>query len=180
MQGKSPHPSREGEDNCRQKVFWLPDCLLPNLLARLQWFVTVSFPVTAAGPRRTLTCFPEAADSGNIFNACKKGKRMGDFFKKVHRIVSMILPGTVMTYGQIAAMIGSPRASRAVGYALRAVPEGSEIPWHRVVNSKGEISLRKTLQGDDDRCLQRALLESEGIIFNDSGRIDLKKYQFKF
>ncbi len=105
---------------------------------------------------------------------------MGDFFKKVHRIVAMIPPGAVMTYGQIAAIVGNPRASRAVGYALRAVPDGGELPWHRVVNSKGEISTRRTMQGDDDRFLQRVLLESEGVLFMESGRIDLRKYQVHF
>ena len=105
---------------------------------------------------------------------------MGNFFAEVHRIVSLIPPGLVMTYGQIAAMAGNPRASRAVGYALRAIPPGAEIPWHRVINSKGEISSRKTLQGDDDRCLQKVLLESEGVIFSGSGRINLKKYQLFF
>jgi len=105
---------------------------------------------------------------------------VGDFFKKVHNIVAMIPPGAVMTYGQIAIMVGCPRASRAVGYALRAMPADTELPWHRVVNSKGEISLRKTLKGDDDRYLQRVLLESEGVVFRESGRIDLKKYQVRF
>ncbi|MCK5132507.1 MAG: MGMT family protein [Candidatus Sabulitectum sp.] len=92
----------------------------------------------------------------------------------------MIPPGAVMTYGQIAAIVGNPRASRAVGYALRAVPDGGELPWHRVVNSKGEISTRRTMQGDDDRFLQRVLLESEGVLFMESGRIDLRKYQVHF
>jgi methylated-DNA-protein-cysteine methyltransferase-like protein len=99
------------------------------------------------------------------------------FFRKVHRIVALIPAGTVMTYGQIAAMAGNTRASRAVGYALRALPEGTDIPWHRVVNSRGEISFRKTLQGDDDRVLQRILLESEGVIFNELSRVDLEKYK---
>jgi methylated-DNA-protein-cysteine methyltransferase-like protein len=81
-----------------------------------------------------------------------------------------------MTYGQIASMAGSPRASRAVGYALRAIPEGVDIPWHRVVNTRGEISPRRTLQGDDDRILQRVLLESEGVVFGPSGRVDLKVF----
>ena len=85
-----------------------------------------------------------------------------------------------MTYGQIAALAGNPRASRAVGYALRALPDGSELPWHRVVNSKGEISFRRTLRGDDDRVMQRILLESEGVAFNRLSRIDLKKYQLAF
>jgi len=105
---------------------------------------------------------------------------MGSFFGAVHRIVKKIPSGSVMTYGQIAEMAGNPKASRAVGYALRASPPDAEYPWHRVVNSRGEISLRNTMQGDDDRCLQRVLLESEGVVFSDSGRIDLKVYQLRF
>ena len=105
---------------------------------------------------------------------------MGDFFKKVHSIVRGIPPGAVMTYGQIARIAGNPRASRAVGYALRATPDGVELPWHRVVNAKGEVSMRRTFSGDDDRTLQRVLLESEGVVFSESGRIDLKKYQVCF
>ena len=105
---------------------------------------------------------------------------MGEFFKKVHSIVASIPPGVVMTYGQIAELAGNPRASRAVGYALRATPEDVEIPWHRVVNSRGEVSLRRTLRGDDDRTLQRVLLEAEGIVFSDTGKIDLARYQVCF
>lgn len=146
----------------------------------MQWFVAVSFPVTAAGPRRNLTCFPDAANGGNIFPVERKGEKMGDFFKRVHGIVAMIPSGSVMTYGQIAAIAGNPRASRAVGYALRSAPSDADLPWHRVVNSKGEISLRNTLQGDDDRCLQRILLESEGIVFTKSGKVDLKIHQVRF
>lgn len=101
---------------------------------------------------------------------------MVSFFSEVHRIVASIPSGSVMTYGQIASIAGNPRASRAVGYALRAVPDGMNIPWHRVVNSKGEISSRRTIQGDSDRNLQRVLLESEGVLFSASGRIDLKQY----
>ncbi len=105
---------------------------------------------------------------------------MGDFFRLVHKIVAMIPSGYVMTYGQIAAMAGNSRASRAVGYALRVKPESGEIPWHRVVNSKGEISTRGTMQGDDDRFLQRVLLESEGITFSANGKINLKKYKLQY
>lgn len=101
---------------------------------------------------------------------------MDGFFRRVHGIVAGISPGRVMTYGQVAAMAGNPRASRAVGYALRAIPEGVDIPWHRVVNASGEISSRRTLRGDDDRTLQRVLLESEGVKFGPSGRIDLKVF----
>lgn len=101
---------------------------------------------------------------------------MGGFFNRVHVIVACIPRGRVMTYGQIAALAGNPRASRAVGYALAAIPEGAELPWHRVVNARGEISPRRTLQGDDDRMLQRVLLESEGVVFSASGRIDLNTF----
>ena len=101
---------------------------------------------------------------------------MEGFFRTVHRIVAGIPRGKVMTYGQVAAMAGNPRASRAVGYAMRAIPNGEDVPWHRVVNSKGEISRRRTFQGDDDRLLQRVLLEAEGIEFSESGRIDLKRF----
>lgn len=105
---------------------------------------------------------------------------MGEFYSMVYRIVAMIPPGSVMTYGQIAVMAGNPRASRAVGYALCSVPAGINVPWHRVVNAKGELSLRRTLQGDDNRCMQRILLESEGVKFNEADRINLKQYQLIF
>jgi len=105
---------------------------------------------------------------------------MSGFFSAVHRIVACIPRGSVMTYGQIASMIGNPRASRAVGYALRAIPKDMDIPWHRVVNSRGEISSRRTIQGDDDRNLQRVLLEAEGVTFSKSGRIDLKLHGVLF
>lgn len=85
-----------------------------------------------------------------------------------------------MTYGQIAKTIGHPRGARAVGYALRSSKAPENIPWHRVVNSKGKISLRKTLQGDSSRTLQRVLLESEGVIFTSCGGIDLSIYQLTF
>lgn len=102
------------------------------------------------------------------------------FFEEVYKIVNCIPPGTVMTYGQIARTIGHPRGARAVGYALKSSKAPDSIPWHRVVNSKGEISLRKTLQGDSSRILQRVLLESEGIVFKADNKIDLAVYRFAF
>ncbi len=179
--GTSPHPSREGEDKLLPAEGLLasgPPTSAPSRISAMAF--AVSFPVTAAGPRRILTCFPDAADCANIFPYAERGTtlegKVGDFFEKVHRIVAKIPFGAVMTYGQIAAIAGNPRASRAVGYALRVKPVSGELPWHRVVNSKGEISTRRTMQGDDDRSLQRVLLESEGVEFSSSGRIDLTKY----
>ncbi|MFB0536550.1 MAG: MGMT family protein, partial [Anaerolineae bacterium] len=59
---------------------------------------------------------------------------MGDFFSRVYRLVSMIPRGKVASYGQIARMLGSPRGARTVGWALHGLPEGTDVPWHRVIN----------------------------------------------
>jgi len=90
------------------------------------------------------------------------------FFENVYHVVTMIRPGRVATYGQIATYLGNPRAARTVGWALRALPEGSSVPWHRVINSQGRISTSTTLQ--------RVLLEEEGVKFDERGCIDLNRY----
>lgn len=96
-------------------------------------------------------------------------------YEKIYQVVRQIPGGKVATYGQIATLAGLPRQARLVGYAMHKVPEGSDIPWHRVINSKGEISK----YGEDEWInYHRSLLESEGIVFNESGRIPLKKYQW--
>ncbi|HUX08004.1 MAG TPA: MGMT family protein [Acidobacteriota bacterium] len=93
------------------------------------------------------------------------------FFDAVYAAVRSIPPGCVRSYGQVALMVGAPGAARQVGWALHMLPEGSDVPWHRVVNSKGEISLSGGLMGEAER--QRARLEAEGVVFDDNGRIDL-------
>jgi methylated-DNA-protein-cysteine methyltransferase-like protein len=95
------------------------------------------------------------------------------FFEQVHRVVRCIPPGQVATYGQIARLLGMPHAARTVGWALRATPEGEDVPWQRVVNARGTISLGA---GSPGAAIQRALLEEEGIVFDEQGRIDLKVY----
>ena len=98
-------------------------------------------------------------------------------YKRIYRIVERIPAGRVATYGQIAALAGFPRRARQVGYALHALPAGDEgeVPWHRVVNAKGEISVRAT--GHEE--LQRVLLESEGVVFDARGRIDLRTFLWR-
>lgn len=93
------------------------------------------------------------------------------FYRQVRRIPR----GRVATYGQVAALAGLPRHARQVGYALHALPEGSRVPWHRVVNARGEISLRPSTGHDR---LQRVLLEGEGVRFGPGGRIDLRRFQW--
>jgi methylated-DNA-protein-cysteine methyltransferase-like protein len=77
----------------------------------------------------------------------------------------------VATYGQIAALLGAPRAARAVGYAMKRCPPGSGVPWHRVLNARGGISLRANVSG---MLTQRILLEREGVSFR-NGRADLRQ-----
>ena len=90
--------------------------------------------------------------------------------EKIWRTVSRIPRGKVATYGTVARLSGLPGQARQVGYALHALPPGMEIPWQRVVNAEGRISLR----GDTGRA-QRMHLEEEGIVFK-RGRIDLNRF----
>jgi len=92
------------------------------------------------------------------------------FFSRVYAIVRKIPSGKVATYGQIARALGAPGAARTVGWAMRACP--ANVPWHRVVNARGEISLRPTTGYPE----QRARLKAEGVRFNRAGKIDLAKY----
>ena len=91
-------------------------------------------------------------------------------YQRIYAIVTQIPSGTVATYGQIARLVGKCSA-RMVGYAMSALPDHSEVPWHRVINHKGEISKRKNGYGD---IIQRKLLEAEGVRFNRRGRINFR------
>jgi methylated-DNA-protein-cysteine methyltransferase related protein len=94
----------------------------------------------------------------------------------VFAVVARIPKGRVATYGQIARLAGLPRHARLVGYALHALPERSHLPWHRVVNAEGRISLRSDGLGHDR--LQRVLLEREGVRFNKQGVVPLNQFQW--
>jgi len=94
--------------------------------------------------------------------------------RRIHDLVSRIPRGRVATYGQLARLAGLPGHARLVGYALHALPAGTPVPWHRVVNARGGIS---TPPGHDAR--QRRLLEREGVRFDSSGRIPLDRFQWR-
>ena len=94
------------------------------------------------------------------------------FFEQVYALVRCIPPGRVATYGQIARWLGQSHAARTVGWALRGVPEDSNVPWQRVVNASGHISIPDP-QGVVE---QRWLLEAEGVVFGPDGRIDLDRF----
>lgn len=90
-----------------------------------------------------------------------------------YAVVRRIPRGRVATYGQVAALAGLPGRARQVGYALAALPDGSDVPWHRVVNARGEISPRTA--GTAPGAIQRVLLEAEGVAFDAAGRVDLDR-----
>lgn len=92
-------------------------------------------------------------------------------YERIYAVVRQIPEGRVATYGQIAALAGSAGHARQVGYALHALKEGSGVPWHRVINAKGEVSLRAEAGWDN---FQRHLLEEEGVVFDERGRVDLE------
>ena len=94
--------------------------------------------------------------------------RWETFYEQVRKVPR----GRVASYGQIAELAGLEGHARQVGYALHALPADSGVPWHRVVNAKGEISPRSA---GDSHELQRMLLEAEGVKFDAKGRI-LRRY----
>jgi methylated-DNA-protein-cysteine methyltransferase related protein len=90
--------------------------------------------------------------------------------------VARIPRGKVATYGQIAVLAGFAGHARQVGYALHALPEGADLPWHRVIGAAGRISFgRESLEWS----VQRALLEAEGVEVSPGGAILLEKYQWR-
>lgn len=95
----------------------------------------------------------------------------------IYAVVAQVPKGRVATYGQIAALAGMPRRARLVGHALSALAAGNRLPWHRIVNAKGQISTR----GDDGTAAlaQRRRLECEGIRFDVNGRLALARYRWQ-
>lgn len=96
------------------------------------------------------------------------------FYDGVFAFIRTVPAGRVVTYGQIALELGAPGSARAVGYALSSGGGGDGVPWWRVVNASGGISLKGRGAAAD---LQRALLESEGVRF-DGERIDLHEFRW--
>ena len=101
--------------------------------------------------------------------------RSGDSYRRIYAVVARIPRGRVATYGQVAALARLPRQARLVGYALNVLPANTEVPWHRVVNAKGEVSLRGDGLGHEE--LQAQLLRREGVRFT-AGAISLERFRW--
>ena len=100
-----------------------------------------------------------------------------NFYHRVHKLVKKIPAGKVATYGQVAAILGSPRSARLVGWALRNCPDN--VPWQRVLNRQGMISIENL---NFPKKLQADLLKNEGIVVelkDGNFWVDLKKYLWK-
>ena len=97
-------------------------------------------------------------------------------WRRYYEVVGRIPAGRVATYGQVAALAGLPGNAREVGYALAALPEGTALPWQRVINARGEVSPRREPGRDG---FQRHLLEEEGVVFGAAGRVDLGRFAWE-
>jgi methylated-DNA-protein-cysteine methyltransferase-like protein len=124
--------------------------------------VIVSRLQEKAGSKRRLIRMQNTSGTGSTVN---------EFHSKVYDIVAAIPEGRVLTYGQIALLLGEPKRARHVGRALSVAPMDRALPCHRVVNARGELSAPEIFGVG----VQRAKLESEGIPFREDGRIDMKR-----
>ena len=95
------------------------------------------------------------------------------FRRAALEVVARIPAGHVVTYGQLALLAGNPGAARQAGYVMHSLA-GSDLPWQRVINAQGRVSTHKLGFGD----LQERLLQAEGVVFDSTGRCDLRQYQW--
>ena len=109
----------------------------------------------------------------------KDGQPVSILYQEIWRVVRRIPAGRVATYGQIAELAGRPGQPRLAGYAMRSLPDGANVPWHRVVNAQGAVSTRSGWTAGGEESFQRALLEREGVTFDSHGRLDLAEYRWR-
>ena len=98
-----------------------------------------------------------------------------DWYRNVWKVVSEIPSGHVLTYGEVARLAGLPRAARRVSQALRRAPRDMELPWHRVINSQGKISIP---EGSNGWKMQKDRLEEEGVVFL-KGKVNLEQFGYR-
>lgn len=118
---------------------------------------------------------PSPADRGAERPLAPPGPGTGSRWQAFYAVIARIPRGRVATYGQIADLAGHGGCARQVGYALAAMPDGVDLPWHRVINARGEVSPRSRTGLHQ---LQRLRLEAEGVPFV-NGRVDLARYRWR-
>ena len=100
---------------------------------------------------------------------------MQDYIREFYGIIQLIPKGKVATYGQIAKLAGLPKHARHVGFALKNIADDTAVPWHRVINSQGKISLSK--EDGFGENIQIVKLQSEGVVVL-NGKVNLKLFQW--
>jgi methylated-DNA-protein-cysteine methyltransferase-like protein len=105
-----------------------------------------------------------------------EGRAQSSHYDRIYAVVRRIPRGRVATYGQVAELAGLGGHARQVGYALHALRPGARVPWQRVVNAQGRVSVRSEIGAEQ---VQRTLLEREGVDFEANGRIDLAVYRWR-
>ena len=129
---------------------------------------------TGAGRSRSSAEAVLTPESSPVHWGAARGEpRAPGRWQRVYSVVALVPPRRVATYGQIAVLAGLGRGARQVGYALHALPPGTAVPWQRVINSRGEISLRRA---GGHEATQRIRLEQEGVRFDSRGRVDLDEF----
>lgn len=98
-------------------------------------------------------------------------------YERIYAVVRKIPRGRVTTYGTVARLAGLPRQARLVGYALHALRDGTPLPWHRVINAQGKLSLARASSGAG--LTQQMRLEREGVRVDAAGRVSLERYGWK-
>ncbi len=101
---------------------------------------------------------------------------MTKFQESVINVVSLVPEGKVVSYGQVALYVGLPRAAREVGWVLKSLEEAVDLPWWRVINNEGRISIKGNKYNDADT--QRKLLKAEGVEVSDLYELDIEKYRW--
>jgi methylated-DNA-protein-cysteine methyltransferase related protein len=96
----------------------------------------------------------------------------GPLYEAIYHLVRQVPAGRVVTYGQVARLVGGCSA-RMVGFAMAALSEEKKVPWQRVINAKGRVSPHGFGYGS---ALQRQILEEEGIVFHPDGSLDMAVY----
>lgn len=102
-----------------------------------------------------------------------------NLYFRIYNAIRKVPAGQVATYGQIAAVIGAPQSARIVGWALRSLPDNTQVPWQRVINKEGMISIENM---HTPKSLQAELLKREGVevVLKDGNFwVDLEKYLWK-
>ena len=94
------------------------------------------------------------------------------FYRRARDIIKKVPQGKVATYGQVAALAGNHRAARQIAWVLHSSSSEDNLPWHRIINTQGRISLRPGWGYEE----QKALLLREGVTFDRNDRVDLKRY----